>query len=127
MMKIKVSADCGNSPKNLLLKDFSLAFARGDPGFILSRVSDDIIWTRVGDRELRGRDELTSELDKIPLDRVKEIEISHVISHGKAGAVDGRITLMDGGLLFCCGIFEFSSAKGDRISHITSYVIKKDP
>jgi len=126
-MKINVYADCGNSPKNLLLKDFSLAFARGDSDFILSRVSDDIVWTRVGDRELRGRDELTSELDKIPLDRVKEIEISHVISHGKVGAVDGRITQMDGGQLAFCGIFEFSSAKGDRISRITSYVIKKDP
>jgi hypothetical protein len=126
MIIIKVSADCGNSPKNLFLKDFSSAFARGDEGFILNRVSDDLVFTLVGDRELRGRQALAIELDSLPLNRVSEVEISHVLSHGRSGVVEGKVGLLDGGQLAFCGVVDFSSAKGDQISRITAYVIRED-
>ncbi|MBM3137073.1 MAG: nuclear transport factor 2 family protein [Chloroflexi bacterium] len=122
-MEIKILADCGNSPKNLFLRDFSLAFARGNVDEVLCRVSDDIVVTLVGERELRGRQALADYLGSLPLKRVSEIEISHVLSHGRSGAVDGKIALTDGGQLAFSCVVDFSSAKGDRISRIAVYVI----
>lgn len=125
-MKIKVSTDCGNSPKNLFLRDFCLGFAHRDADFVMNRVSDDFVLTLVGDRELRGRQALAGELEFLPLNQVSEVEILHVLSHGKSGAVDGKVTLTNGGQLAFSGIVDFSSIKGDRISRITLYVIRED-
>jgi len=126
MMKIKISTDCGNSPKNLFLRDFSLAFTRGDSSDLLSRISNDFVLTVVGERKLQGRQALAGELESLPLNQVREVEISHVLSHGKTGAVDGTVALLDGGKLAVCCVFEFSSAKGDRISRIIAYIIRED-
>jgi hypothetical protein len=42
MTKVIVGKDCGSSPKNIFLKDLTVAFAKGDVQFILSRVTGDI-------------------------------------------------------------------------------------
>ena len=49
MTKIISSPDCGNSPKMELLKEFNIAFAKGDVKFITESVTDDIVWNIIGD------------------------------------------------------------------------------
>ncbi len=50
MTQVVVREDCGNSPKNLFLQEFTIAFARSDTGAVLSRVTDDICWNIIGGR-----------------------------------------------------------------------------
>jgi hypothetical protein len=38
MTKVILSEDCGNSPKNIFLKDLSIAIAKEDKKFILRRL-----------------------------------------------------------------------------------------
>jgi hypothetical protein len=69
MVKINVSQDCGNSPKNKL---------------------------------------------------VQQLTIEHVVTHGRAGTLNGSIILMDGTTRAFCDVHEFSGAKGTHVKAITS-------
>jgi hypothetical protein len=48
----------------------------------------------------------------------------HIATHGKAGAINGRRKLKDGGIHAFCDVCEFSNAKGMSVKEITSYVIE---
>ena len=122
-MEVFAKADCGNSPKNLFLKDFTIALARGDVDYVLERVSNNLVWIDVGMPGNKGLDDIRQELIKNQTGRIVKIELSRALSHGKAGAVDGILQMADGRQLAFCIIFEFASAKADRISLIKSYVV----
>ena len=49
MTEVERSGDCGNSPKNKLLEDLSVALYTSDAEFVLDRVTDDIQWNIVGE------------------------------------------------------------------------------
>jgi len=123
MTKVIVSEDCGNSPKNLLVEKTSIALARGDSKFLFDRVTDNIQWNVVGRRLIEGKENLTDALEKIRKDKVAEIIIQHVSTHGRAGAVNGTKKLENGKSFAFCDVYEFSGAKGTSIKGITSYVI----
>jgi hypothetical protein len=57
-------------------------------------------------------------------DKVVELTIHHVVSHGKAGAVDGMTKTKNGKIYAFCEVYEFSGAKGTSVREITSYVIE---
>lgn len=126
MIKIARSKDCGNSPKNKFVEDVEIAFATRDLEFLLDSVTDDIHWHIVGGSSVRGRDAFAEAIKSNPQNtQVTEITIHHVMTHGKAGAVNG--TVMDGkGRTFdFCSVYEFSNAKGTSIREITSYIIAR--
>jgi hypothetical protein len=50
------------------------------------------------------------------------LTIDHVISNGEAGAVDGVVKFGKTKRAFCF-VFEFASAKGTRVSGMSSYSI----
>lgn len=102
MVKIIVSADCGNSPKNLLLRDFNIAVAKGNLSFVEQNIAD------------------THNLIIVPL----EVVIDTVITHGDAGAVNA-IKAKGGKSYVFCDIYRFGShAKGAKIKEMTSYIIE---
>jgi hypothetical protein len=117
-----VSEDCGNSPKNIFLQDFTIAFAKVDAGFLLDSVTDDIRWDIIGGKHYEGKDDFAAALEK--MDEVAEIIIQRVLTHGKAGAVDGLMRTKSGKTIAFCDVVEFGSAKGTRIRKITTYVIE---
>jgi len=123
MMKVVLSRDCGNSPKNNLIQQLTVAFARRDVKFILDTVTDTIRWNIVGSRLIEGKPDLTEFLKQSENDKVSLLTIHHIASHGKAGAVDGTQKLMDGELLAFCDVYGFGNTKGTLISEVTSYVI----
>jgi hypothetical protein len=55
-------------------------------------------------------------------DPATNVTIDHVVSHGKAGAVDGMIAFGRKRRAFC-HVFEFGSAKGTHVNRIISYAI----
>jgi hypothetical protein len=120
--RIVPSADCGNSPKNTLLQDIAIAFAKRDAEFLLGRVTDDIRWEVVGGRVVEGREAFARALQT--LGSVTQLTIDHVMSHGRVGAVNGLATHRDGAREFC-DVYEFANAKAERIKSIKSYVIEQ--
>lgn len=56
MTKIISSPNCGNSPKMEFLKDFNIAFAKGNLEIIADSVTDDIVWNIIGDRKIEGKE-----------------------------------------------------------------------
>lgn len=120
--RIVPSTDCGNSPKNTLLQDLAIAFAKHDAEFLLGRVTDDIRWETVGGRVVEGREAFAQALQT--LGSVTELMIDHVMSHGRVGAVNGLATHRDGAREFC-DVYEFANAKAERVRSIRSYVIER--
>lgn len=124
MMRVIIGEDCGNSPKNIFVQDFTVAMARGDLQSVLNRVTDDIRWNVVGDRVIQGNDRFAEALEEEKNDKAVQLNIDHIATHGKAGAVDGRIILKSKKKYAFCHVYEFSNAKGIAIKEITSYVIE---
>jgi len=123
MIRIIVSEDCGNSPKNKFVEQLTIAFAKGDAKFILGNVTDDIHWNIVGHKLIQGKDDLAEALKRTKNDKAVELMIHHVATHGKAGAADGTTKLKSGKTRAFCDVYEFSGTTGTRVKEITSYVI----
>lgn len=123
MTRIIIKEDCGNSPKNILLQQFTIAIARRDTKFILDTIADPIRWNIVGDRLIEGREDLAEFLRQLKSNKVTLLTIHHIASHGKAGAVDGMQKLDSGETLAFCNVYEFGNTKGTLVSDITSYLI----
>jgi hypothetical protein len=122
MTKIIIGEDCGNSPKNIFIQKFTIAFAQMDTKFLVGNVTDDIQWNIVGDRLIRGKDDFAGAL--LGMKSAKEITILHIATHGKSGAADGNLKFISGRTFGFCDVYEYNNAKGDKIKAITSYVIE---
>lgn len=123
MTKVIVAEDCGNSPKNIFLKDMTAAFAKGDSKYILAHVTDDIQWDILGYGSIQGKDEFANTLKQMKDVKVKSVSIHHIATHGKSGFVNGTTQLDDGKMSTFCDVYEFSNAKGSAVKQIKSYVI----
>ena len=124
MTKVIIDKDCGNSPKNLFLQKLTVAFAKGDAKFILKSVADDISWNIVGSQSVQGEQDFAEAIADVKNEKVKQLNINHAATHGKAGAVDGVKKLNNGKVLAFCDVYEFSGSTGTRVKSITSYVIE---
>jgi hypothetical protein len=124
MTRIMIGEDCGNSPKNIFVQEVTIALAKGDLKSTLDRVTDDIRWNVVGNGVIQGKDRFAESLQEEKNDKVMELSIHHIATHGKAGAVDGRMKLKSGKINAFCNIYEFSNAKGTAIKEIISYRIE---
>ncbi len=126
-MDIKVAVDCGNSPKMQFLRDFNIAFAQGDTDHLMDSVADDIYWDIVGDKIIQGKPGFEAALQQMKEEKLKGMHIEKVVTHGKTGAVDGRLIRQNGKEYAFCDVYEFQSAKGNRLAVIKSYIIELKP
>ncbi|HLU51685.1 MAG TPA: hypothetical protein VKZ42_05925 [Flavobacteriaceae bacterium] len=123
MTKIISSPNCGNSPKMEFLKEFNIAFANGDVEFISESVTDDVVWNIIGDKKIEGKEKFTEELNRMKSEKVSELILQHILSHGKEGAANGIIKMSDGKKYAFSDFYVFRGAKGTKIKSLTSYVI----
>lgn len=123
MTRVTRSKDCGNSPKNELLEAFSIAVARKDLSLIADLLVDDARWLPAGRKPVVGKDAVSRAITKYA--PATSLTIEHVISHGRAGAVNGYAEFGRKRRAFC-HVFEFSGARGDRIKAITTYSAAAD-
>ena len=122
MTQVIIGEDCGNSPKSILIQELTVAFAKGDARFVLSKISEDIRWNIVGDTLIEGKTNV-AEIFK-SLEKTAKLTVDHIATHGKTGAVNGTRTLASGKTVGFCDIYEFSNAKASAVKEITSYVIE---
>ena len=119
-MKVIRSSDCGNSPKQKLLEDMSVALAGADAGLIDSLAVPELVWLHIGKKPIEGQDAVLSAIRKSG--PATEVAIERVVSHGRAGAVNGIITRSGKHTAFC-HMFEFKNAKGTHVKSISTYSI----
>lgn len=124
MIKITVSADCGNAPKKEFLKAINIAFAKGNSDFLTESVTDKIVWNIIGDKKIEGKEDFTEELEKMKTKKASELILDRIITHGKEGAVSGIMKMQSGKKYAFSDFYEFSGAKGAKVKSITSYVIR---
>lgn len=106
------------------LKKFNAAFATSDLDFILNAVSDEILWTIVGDKVIRGKEQFASSLQEMASTAPMTMEIRHVITHGKEAVVEGNMITPEGSTYAFCDIYTFSGFKDSLIKEIKSYVLE---
>ncbi|MGA9636969.1 nuclear transport factor 2 family protein [Flavobacterium sp.] len=124
MTKITIHSDCGNSPKKEFLKELNIAFATGNSDFITANVTDKIVWNILGDKKIEGKEMFTKELKKMEIEKITELILDRILTHGKDGAVSGIMKMQNGKEYAFSDFYEFSGAKGTIVKSITSYIIK---
>ena len=120
MMKVIRSSGCGNSPKQKLVEDMSVALAGADVGIMASLAVPELVWLHIGKKPIEGQDAVLSAIRKSG--PATEVAIDRVVSHGRAGAVNGIITRSGKHTAFC-HMFEFKNAKGTHVKSISTYSI----
>ncbi|SEB61216.1 DNA-binding protein [Paenibacillus sp. GP183] len=124
-LKIISAEDCGNAPKKELLREFNIAFAKNDIGFIIENITDNVLWNIVGDKRIEGKDTFADTLKQMRNSTAIELYISNIITHGNTGSANGILTFENKKSYAFCDVYIFSSAaKNAKIKEITSYVIE---
>lgn len=125
MTEIVIPEDCGNAPRERLLRDFNLAFIEGDIEKTLSFVAEDVTWELVGEGTINGRDGMGAWLGSMAGKKARRVEFEHFITHGKTAAVNGSYEMEGGSKFRFCDIYEFAAAASDSlIRNYTSYVVR---
>ncbi len=122
MTKITIDEDCGNSPKKQFIKEFNIAFAKGDMDYVLDCFSEDIRWEVINHSPVVGR-EKASDMLKTMAEPAEELVIDNIVSHGNRCAANGTLRYADGVVAFC-DIYTFTShAKDAKIRSLIGYAI----
>lgn len=112
------SAECGNSSKNARVEDIALALMGAgalDDGLL----ADGAVWDRGGAPPAVGRDAIMAALPTLAED--DWIEVTDVVSHGRAGSVTGRRGRAGGPARLFCHIIRFHTAAARAIAAIVSF------
>ncbi|NDV16025.1 nuclear transport factor 2 family protein [Muricauda sp. TY007] len=125
-MKLNIKPDCGNAPKRALVKDLTCYFASNEIEKAIGLLDTNITWTLVGDKTISGIKPFRTVLQVMRQNKVQELTIYSIITHGKEAAVNGEMVLEDGSTLGFSDFYEFTSAKGTRVKAIVSYLVSKN-
>lgn len=111
-----------------LLRNINEAFADNNRDFILSHVTDDIIWTVVGYKDvIQGKDEFEKALKEMEGPTEMDLKITNMVIQQDMAAVDGRIVLRkeEGKKkkYAFCDIYRLRGENQPKISEMISYVI----
>jgi len=120
MTKICRSSDCGNSPKNQLVQEFTIAMARCDTERVREIVTDDVHWVPIGRKPVHGVDAFCEALARYG--PASQLTIEHVLSHGRTGAVNGVVSFGEKSRAFC-HMYIFGNVKGANIKSLSTYTI----
>jgi hypothetical protein len=123
-MKIKVNPDCGNSPKKNLIKELTILFATYEINEVKQYFAEDIKWTLVGDRPIKGRQELASALMEMSGNKASELTLHSIITHGREASVHGEMSMENGHHYGFSDFYVFTSPKASKVKSITSFVIQ---
>src|SRR5690606_15634094 len=96
MTKIIASINCGNSPKKEFRKEFTIALAKGDVGFVVEAVAEDVQLEIVGRRICTNEEQLLRIIQQQQFWRGRELRVETVVTHGAGASVRGRVITPEG-------------------------------
>lgn len=118
MTDVTPSSDCGNSPKNQFAEQIAIAMETGDIGFLADVLDDSVTW-EVGGDDVSGRGDVLAKLAQAQVP--SRLLIDHVVTHGKAGAVNGAAEFDSSeDVRRFCHVLTFTNTKCRTIRRITS-------
>lgn len=125
MVKVIIDEDCDNAPKKQYIQDFNIAFAESDTRRLLGMVSDDISWTMVGAKTIKGKATVEKELQTLLETKAASLIIDSILSHGNRCAASGTLEYGDGSSVAFCDMYVFTShGTNARIKELTSYAVE---
>jgi uncharacterized protein (TIGR02246 family) len=102
------------------------AFARGDTEGFLSRCADDVVWTMVGEKTVRGKTAIREWMGSVPAEP-PAFTVDSLFTDGDLATCVGAMTMkdQDGATTShdYCDVYRF---KGEAIVELKSFVIKTD-
>ena len=111
------SGDCEGSPKNLRAETIALGLMGAAP-LAPDAFAEGVGWERGSGETLMGREAILAVEKGVGL---RKIEVSQVVTHGKAGAVSGRLWREDGSSSLFCYMLRFTSAAVKQVAHVVSF------
>lgn len=123
-LKVVFPVDCGNAPRKIVLKNLNIAFATHDADFISEHIIDDLHWNIVGNKFIQGKESLSAHLKQEQDEKISELHISNIITHGPTASVNGELIFECKKNYGFCNVYHFTSAgKNAKIKEITTYLI----
>lgn len=119
MPKVNRSKDCGNSPKNKFAENIAIYIELSDSASLVEVLAQDAIWELADGASIKG-DEVKGHIFASG-EKPVSLTVDHVVTHGKAGAVNGTVEVKNGVLKRFCHVIEFSNTKCDRVRRLVSY------
>lgn len=124
-LKIICPEDCGNAPKKYFLKEVNVAIAKNDLSFIMDNITDDFNWNIIGRKLIQGKESFVETLKQMQNNKVIELHISNIITHGYDGSVNGTFILENKKSYAFCNVYKFISPRNNsKIKECTSYIIE---
>ncbi|OOG78294.1 nuclear transport factor 2 family protein [Algoriphagus sp. A40] len=123
-MKLSIPPDCGNSTKKKHLADLTAFFASYAIPEAMEFLTEDVIWTLVGDKPIQGKENFAAALREMSDIKATELTIHQLITHGKEAAVSGEMVMEDGKIYGFSDFYSFTSPGAKKVKSIRSYVIQ---
>jgi len=115
--------NCGNAPKKLLLIQLYKAIAFADAQFLLESLEEAVVLEIVGDRTVKGKDDVISEIKGFADRDLTGVHIGDVLTHGNVAAAYGTLSFRDFSVEFC-DVYKFGRfGPKAKITEIRSYRI----
>lgn len=113
--------------KEEFIRDFNEAFSKNNLDFILNNMSDDIVWNFVGEKSMRGKEEIREFMKPMSNIETLEMELLQIISGEESAAANGRMKIKEpSGEIKSFGFADFYELEGlkiPKVKKMTSYVV----
>lgn len=124
-MRVIVGKNCGNSPRNLLIKNFIVAFEKCNTKFVKKNITEDANWEIIGEKTVSGKDNFIREMLNSKTVKPEKLIIDSIISHGKTGAVSGVLEFRNNKNLAFCHVIKMNNFSRDAVvKEMSSFIIK---
>ncbi|HSP40345.1 MAG TPA: nuclear transport factor 2 family protein [Gillisia sp.] len=113
--------------KEDFLRKFNNAFIEHDINYIIDSTTNDILWTMVGDKTIRGKEDLAVAMNEMKDTSGLEISVDTMIIDGDKAAVDGNMSFEDKQgnrkTYGFCDLYKFRNDGELKISEMRSYIV----
>ena len=110
-----------------IVEKVNAAFAEGSIEGFLSFCADDVVWTMVGDKIVKGKDAIRQWMASMGKMEPPKFTVANVIAEGDFVAAHGEITMKDkdgkAAPYSYCDIYHF---REDKIVELRAFVIKTE-
>lgn len=115
--------------KALFLKKLNEAYANNDTSYIVEQVTDDIVWTVVGEPPVKGKKAFAEATKAMENENPLKLTVHNIITHGRDAAVNGTMTAKDKDgherTYAFCDIYKFNGfSRNAKLKEMTSYAIE---
>jgi uncharacterized protein (TIGR02246 family) len=105
------------------VENINAAFDKGDTNAFLTWCADDVVWTMVGDKTVKGKEAIRQFIGEMPAEPPK-FTVEAVVAEGDFVAAFGDMTMKEEGVVVpysYCDVYRF---KGGKVAELKSFVVK---